>query len=44
MDGNMDRLILLKLLQNDETEGRFFNSGGRAFHASGIVESGNLRR
>jgi hypothetical protein len=40
----MDKLIILKLLQNDETEGRFFNSGGRAFHASGIVVNGNLHR
>jgi hypothetical protein len=43
-DGNIAKLIFLKLLQNNETEGKFFNSKCKEFHASGAVVRGNLRR
>jgi hypothetical protein len=42
--GSIDKLTFLKLLQNTDTVGKFFNSRGREFHASGAVVRGNLRR
>jgi hypothetical protein len=41
--GNIVKMAFLKLLQNTDTVGKFFNSRGREFHASGAVTRGNLR-
>jgi hypothetical protein len=38
--GNIVKMAFLKLLQNTDTVGKFFNSRGREFHASGAVTQG----
>jgi hypothetical protein len=44
VDGNISKLIFLKLLQNNETEGEYFKAKGREFHTSGAAVRGNLLR